>query len=97
MFRKALENDPNNELAHFSLGNELYENGQYQEAFKEYELALVHDPNWMRVHIQIAKCCSALGMKERALASLDAAKGLMEKKRDFDSLAEVTALQERMG
>ncbi len=94
LFRKALEQDPANELAHFSLANELCEAGQYAQALPHYEACLAVNPAWMRVHIQVGKCCLEMGVPQRARESLLKAKELMSQKRDFENLREVESLLE---
>jgi tetratricopeptide (TPR) repeat protein len=92
IFRKALEQDPDNELAHFSLANELCADQLYEEALLHYEACVKVNPSWMRVHIQIGKCCLELGNPERAVASLLKARELMTQKGDFQNLEEVNSL-----
>ena len=94
LFRKALEADPSNELAHFSLANERCEEGLFDEALKHYEACLAANPGWMRVHIQVGKCCLEMGVPERARESLLKAKELMSLNRDFENLQEVEDLLE---
>lgn len=96
LFRDALAQDPTNELAHFSLANELLEEGEYREALGHYRSALESNPDWMRVHIQIGRCHLELGERAEARSSLLKAKELMEKIRDYDSAEEIEDLMERL-
>lgn len=43
-FSRALSLDPNNAVAHYSLGSTLHEMGKYDEALLEYKMALRIDP-----------------------------------------------------
>jgi tetratricopeptide (TPR) repeat protein len=94
LFRKAIEQDPANELAHFSLANELCEEGLFAEALPHYETCLASNPGWMRVHIQLGKCCLETGVPQRARESLLKAKELMSQKGDYENLQEVEELLE---
>lgn len=94
LFRKAVEQDPSNELAHFSLANELCDEGLFDEALSHYETCLKVNPGWMRVHIQVGKCCLKSGSLQRARQSLIQAKELMSQKGDYENLREVEDLLE---
>jgi tetratricopeptide (TPR) repeat protein len=94
LFRKAIEQDPANELAHFSLANELCEERQFAEALPHYEACLTVNPGWMRVYIQVGKCCLETGVPQRARESLLRAKELMSQKGDYENLQEVEELLE---
>ena len=94
LFRKAIEQDPANELARFSLANELCEEGLFTEALPHYEACLAANPGWMRVHIQIGKCCLETGSPQRTRESLIKAKELMSQKGDYENLQEVEDLLE---
>ncbi len=94
LFHKTVEENPANELARFSLANELCEQGLYMEALPHYEACLAINPAWMRVYIQVGKCCLELGVPEQARESLLKAKDLMSQKGDYENLQEVEELLE---
>lgn len=97
LFRQALERDPGNELARFSLAKELFEQELYNEALEHYEGCLKINPSWMRVHIQIGHCCAELDEADRAIEALNHAKALMLKDGDLENMEEVNELLERLG
>jgi len=46
MFRKLLERDPNNPMVLYSLGNELFKEGSYQEARDHLRRAVENKPDY---------------------------------------------------
>ena len=91
-FRQALELDPSNELAHFSLANELIEDGAYEEARGHYEKALEIQPDWVVVLIGLGKCHSELGDSEKAKDCFSRAKSRILQGNDHELLGQVEAL-----
>jgi len=96
MFKTALEDDPDNELARFSLANELFDDGQYVEALEHFQLALEHDAEWMRVYIQIGKCHANSNNKDEALKALEKARELMVKQNDFENEMEIQEILDEL-
>ncbi len=68
-FQKLLNENPDHELARFSLGKALYDAGSFSEARIHFERALARKPNWMMAQILIGKCDLALGDPVRAKAA----------------------------
>ncbi|GMV66213.1 MAG: hypothetical protein AMXMBFR75_20090 [Candidatus Hinthialibacteria bacterium] len=95
LFREALKSDPENELAHFSLANELLEQELFSEALGHYEKCLLIRPSWMRVFIQVGRCCYELGDLERAVDVLNQAKAAILQSNDHENLDEVNDLLSR--
>jgi Flp pilus assembly protein TadD len=54
--RSMVEKFPNNEMARFSLGKALFDEGQFAEAKEQFAAALGKKPDWMVVQILIGKC-----------------------------------------
>lgn len=97
MFRKAVEEDPANELARFSLANELRDEGDLEGALAHYEGALEIQPDWIKVLIEIGKCRLGLGLSSEAAAPLSRARELILTGRDHELLHEVEELLEEAG
>jgi Flp pilus assembly protein TadD len=74
--RKMVEQFPGNELARFSLGKALYDDGLIVEAREHFELALAKKPDWMVVQILIGKCALAQGDRVTARAAFEKARDL---------------------
>ena len=92
MFRKAIEQDPTNELAQFSLAKELFEEEYYEDALLHYQKALEAKPDWVVVLIGIGKCHLKMGNSEQAKGPLTEAKTLILSGRDHELLPEVEQL-----
>jgi Tfp pilus assembly protein PilF len=61
LFEHALQVTSNNSCAHFSLGNELADQGKTQQAMQEWETALEIEPNRADIHGRIAGSLSRQG------------------------------------
>ncbi|MCK4890658.1 MAG: protein kinase [Candidatus Aminicenantes bacterium] len=70
--QKALELDPELADAYSSRALALSQNGQYEEAFKEFERAIQLNPKFFEAYYQYARICRSNGKLEQAL-------GLFEK------------------
>ncbi|HJQ29652.1 MAG TPA: tetratricopeptide repeat protein [Rubrobacter sp.] len=46
MFRKLLERDPRNPMVLYSLGNELFKEGRYEEARDHFKRAIENKPDY---------------------------------------------------
>ncbi|MGO8931088.1 MAG: tetratricopeptide repeat protein [Limisphaerales bacterium] len=68
LFEHALHVTSNNACAHFSLGNELADQGQTQQAMKEWEIALQIEPSRADIHGRIASSLSRQGDFTGAIA-----------------------------
>jgi tetratricopeptide (TPR) repeat protein len=68
LFEHALQVTSNNSCAHFSLGNELADQGKTQRAMQEWETALEIEPNRADIHGRIASSLSRQGDFTGALA-----------------------------
>jgi Fe-S cluster biosynthesis and repair protein YggX len=69
-FRKMVEGDPDDDLAHFRLGQALMEDGQTAEAIRAFERTLVLSPGFSRVFQYLGECFIKEGQKEKAVEVL---------------------------
>jgi len=69
-FRKMANDDPNNEIGHFSLGRVLLEAGQDAEASKAFQRCLALNPKIGKAYQLLAKAQLNLGLKDLAIQSL---------------------------
>ncbi len=92
MFRQAIEQDPGNELAQFSLANELFEEEFFEDSLLHYQKALEAKPDWVVVLMGIGKCHLALGRIDQANQPLTQAKALILQGSDHELLGEVEEL-----
>ena len=65
-FRKMANDDPDNELGHFRLGQLLMEAGQQEEAVKSFRRTLELSPQFSKVYQLLAKALIDLGRRDEA-------------------------------
>ncbi|MBY0525133.1 MAG: Fe(2+)-trafficking protein [Gemmataceae bacterium] len=69
-FRKMANDDPDNELGHFRLGQLLMENGQLEDAVKSFQRTLVLSPQFAKVFQLLGQCLIQLNRREEAVKLL---------------------------
>src|SRR5262249_62193505 len=69
-FRKMANDDPDNELGHFRLGQLLLEDGQYAEAATSFERTLELSPHFSRVFQLLGLCQMKLEQRDKAIDTL---------------------------
>jgi tetratricopeptide (TPR) repeat protein len=69
-FRKMANDDPDNELGHFRLGQLLVEAQQHEEAVKSFRRALEINPQFSKVHQLLGASLIALGRHPEAITVL---------------------------
>jgi len=69
-FRKMAQDDPDNELGHFRLGQLLMEDGQHEEAVKSFRRALELMPQFSKVYQLLGATLMKLDRRPEALLAL---------------------------
>ena len=69
-FRQMAETDPNNALAHFSLGKALLDAQQYADAAKSLQRAIALDPNIGKLYQLLAEAQLKTGHRDYAIETL---------------------------
>src|SRR5437016_5711154 len=69
-FRKMAEDDPNNELGHFSLGRALLESNQPAEAAKSFQRVIALNPNIAKAYQLLGDAQLATGHRDFAIKTL---------------------------
>ena len=69
-FRNMAQEDPENDLAHFRLGQFLMDDGQYEEAAKSFRRTLEITPEFSKVFQLLGECLIKLDKKDEAVAIL---------------------------
>ena len=69
-YRNMVEGDPEDDLAHFRLGQALMDDEQYPEAVKVFERTLELTPGFSRVFQYLGDCLIKAGQKDRAIEVL---------------------------
>lgn len=90
--RQLVAQHPGNELARFSLGKALYDQGQWGEAREHLAVALARKPDWMAVQILVGKCDLAAGDREAARRAFERARDLAVAQHHEGPLAEMEQL-----
>ncbi len=69
-YRNMVQGDPDDDLAHFRLGQALMDDGQLSEAIKSFERTLELSPAFSRVFQFLGECLIKADQKERAVEVL---------------------------
>src|SRR5262249_34697598 len=69
-FRKMANDDPENELGHFRLGQLLQEDGQHEEAAKSFGRTLELSPQFSKVYQLLGKSLVEMGQRDEAITML---------------------------
>src|SRR5437763_8550382 len=69
-FRKMANDDPDNELGHYRLGQLLLEDRQYGEAIKSFRRTLELSPHFSKVYQLLGQSLLAEGRRDEAVAVL---------------------------
>ncbi len=69
-FRKMANDDADNELGHFRLGQLLMEDGQLEEAIRSFQRTLVLSPQFAKVFQLLGDCQIKLGRRDEAIETL---------------------------
>ena len=69
-FRKMANDDPDNELGHYRLGQLLQEDKQYGEAINSFRRTLELSPQFSKVYQLLAQCLLDNGQRDEAIATL---------------------------
>ena len=69
-FRKMAQDDPDNELGHFRLGQLLMEDNQFEDAARSFQRTLVLSPAFSKVYLLLAQSQIKLSRRDEAVATL---------------------------
>jgi Fe-S cluster biosynthesis and repair protein YggX len=69
-FRFMAQEDPDNDLAHFRLGQFLMDDGQHEEAAKSFRRTLEITPEFSKVYQLLGECLVKLDKKDEAVQVL---------------------------
>ena len=90
--RKRLEKDPNNPLFRFSLGQALFQEGQFEEAIEHLNFCVNSRADWMLPRILLGKALLQTNNEAEARPYLEQALELAISQDHRDPEAEVRAL-----
>src|SRR3954465_2397700 len=69
-FRKMANDDPDNELGHYRLGQLLMEDKQYGEAIQSFRRTLELSPQFSKVYQLLAQALLSNGQRDEAVTTL---------------------------
>jgi Fe-S cluster biosynthesis and repair protein YggX len=69
-FRKMANDDPENELGHFSLGKALLEAGEFADAAASFERTTALNPHFSKAFQLLGTCWTKLGRRDKAVQVL---------------------------
>jgi iron-sulfur cluster assembly accessory protein len=90
LFWKIATDNPENELAHYRLGQVLMEDGQYDKAVKSFERTLELAPEFSTCYQLLGKCLIKMDRKDRAIEVLTRGWTIADK-QDDDTTREAIA------
>lgn len=95
-WQKAVDADPDDELARFTLARAFMEAGQLEQACDHFRVTLTLKPDWMMACILLVRCLVELDEPEEARPLLEKARALALLQGHNDPLAEIDELQEEL-
>ena len=96
-FRKMANDDPDNELGHFRLGQLLMEDGQFEEAVKSLRRTLELSPQFSKVFQLLGSCLIKLGRRDDAVKVLREGFAVADERGDNIPRDEMTKLLVSLG
>lgn len=96
-FRKMANDDPNNELAHFTLGKALAEGGDHRAALESYRRAIALNPNISKVYQLLAQSLLKLDERGPAVATLTEGVKVADRRGDLLPKNEMIAMLRELG
>jgi tetratricopeptide (TPR) repeat protein len=96
-FRKMANDDPENELGHFSLGKALMDDGQLSEAVPAFERTLALNPQFSKAYQLLGTCFVKLGKNDQAIKALREGLSVAEERGDQVPREEMGKMLKELG
>jgi Fe-S cluster biosynthesis and repair protein YggX len=96
-FRKMANDDPDNELGHFRLGQLLMEDGQYDQAVQSFRRTLELSPQFSKVFQLLGSCLAKLGRTDEAVRVVQEGYGVADSRGDNIPRDEMAKLLKELG
>ena len=96
-FRKMANDDPDNELGHFRLGQLLLEDGQFEEAVKSFRRTLELSPQFSKVFQLLGSCLIKLNRRDDAVRVLQDGFAVADERGDNIPRDEIVKLLVQLG
>ena len=96
MFRKLLERDPNNPMVLYSLGNELFKEGSYQEARDLLRRAVENKPDYSVAYRMLGRSHYELHEDAEAREVFTKGREVATQNGDLQTVKELDVFQRRL-
>ncbi|MCS6976035.1 MAG: Fe(2+)-trafficking protein [Gemmatales bacterium] len=96
-FRKMANDDPENELGHFSLGKALMDAGEYAEAIGSFERTIVLNPQFSKAFQLLGTCYIKTGQRDLAIQTLKRGYKVASERGDTMPREEMARLLRELG
>jgi Fe-S cluster biosynthesis and repair protein YggX len=96
-FRKMANDDPDNELGHYRLGQLLMEDKQFPEAIQSFRRTLELSPQFSKVYSLLAQCLTEAGQREEAVRVLKQGFSVADERGDKMPRDEMSKLLVQLG
>ena len=96
-FRKMANDDPENELGHFRLGQLLMEDSQHEEAVKSFRRTLELSPHFSKVYQLLGSSLMKLGRPDEAVTVLTEGFAVADERGDNMPRDEIAKLLVELG
>ncbi len=96
-FRKMANDDPENELGHFRLGQLLLEDGQFEDAAKSFRRTLELSPQFSKVFQLLGACLIKLSRRDEAVRVLNDGFAVADERGDNIPRDEMVKLLVQLG
>jgi Fe-S cluster biosynthesis and repair protein YggX len=96
-FRKMSQDDPENELGHFRLGQLLMEAGQWEDAVASFRRTLVLSPQFSKVYQLLGSSLIKLNKQTEAIEVLQKGFAVADERGDTIPREEMTKLLDQLG
>jgi tetratricopeptide (TPR) repeat protein len=96
-FRKMANDDPENELGHFRLGQLLMEDGQFDEAARSFRRTLELSPQFSKVYQLLGECLIKLDRRDEAVKVLKEGFDVADERGDNIPREEMSKLLVELG
>ena len=96
MFRKLLERDPNNPMVLYSIGNELFKQGEYPEARDHLRRAVENKPDYSVAYRMLGRAHYELGEDVEAREVFERGREVATENGDLQTVKEIDVFRRRL-
>jgi Fe-S cluster biosynthesis and repair protein YggX len=96
-FKKMANDDPNNELGHFSLGRAYMDAGMWHEAIGAFKRTIELNANLSKVYQLLAQCLLKVNQKDDAIAQLTAGVKIADSRGDMLPRGDMIKMLQELG